>query len=299
LQTSILNAEKNVGGNVWLADGLLVMCAFFWGLGFVAMKDSLSVYPTFWLLFFRFCGGSLLVGCCFFRRIARCSRNDLVGGAIIGVFLFLGMSIQTLGLNYTTAGKQAFLTASYVIMVPLLVWGLRKKFPGWVSIVGSLVCFTGMGFLTDVGGPLNVGDVLTVICAVFFAGQIIAIEHYSAQGDPLVLTFMQFCVTAVLSLGGAFLFDGSLVPRGTEGLLTIAFATFFCTFLCFLIQNVAQKYTSSAHASILLGLESVFGLLGGIVFLGEIFTFRMGAGCALIFASVLLVELVPTLQIRP
>jgi drug/metabolite transporter (DMT)-like permease len=270
------------------------MCAFFWGLGFVAMKDSLSVYPTFWLLFFRFCGGTLLMGCCFFRRIAQSTRNDLVGGTVIGVFLLLGMGVQTLGLNYTTAGKQAFLTAGYVIMTPLLMWGLRKKFPGWVSIVGSLVCFTGMGFLTsDIIEPLNIGDVLTIVSAVFFAAQIIAIGHYASKGDPIVLTFVQLFIAAVLSFGAALLFNGPLAPRGTEGLWGIVFVVFFCTFICFLIQNIAQKHTSPAHASILLGLESVFGLLSGIVLLGEAFTFRMGVGCTLIFASVLLVELAP------
>ncbi|MDR1978969.1 MAG: DMT family transporter [Synergistaceae bacterium] len=281
---------------MWSADAALIACAFFWGLGFVAMKDALSVYPTHWLLFFRFGGGSVLVGACFFRRIAKITRGDFVGGIVIGVFLFLGMSMQTLGLNYTSAGKQAFLTAIYVVMVPFLVWGLDRVFPGWFSILGSVVCFAGMGLLTsDVAEPLNRGDVLTAVSAVFFAAQIVATARYAFLGDPLVLTFVQFCVTAVLSLCGALLFDGPLTPRGLEGLPAIAFATFFCTFLCFLVQNVAQKYTPPTHASILLGLESVFGLLGGVVLLGEVFTLKMSAGCALIFAAILFVELIPAL----
>jgi drug/metabolite transporter (DMT)-like permease len=270
------------------------VCAFFWGLGFAAMKDALSAYPTHWLLFFRFGGGALLMGSCFFKRCIKVTRADLLGGVVMGIFLFLGMGIQTLGLNYTTAGKQAFLTASYVIMVPFLVWGLDRVFPGWLSVVGSIVCFAGMGFLTsDAADPLNFGDVLTVISAVFFAAQIVATARYASSGDPLALTFVQFCVTAVLALCGALFFEGPLVPRGTQGLPAIVFSTFFCTFLCFLIQNVAQKYAPPVHASILLGLESVFGLLSGVVLLGEIFTFTMGVGCALIFAAILFVELFP------
>ncbi|MDR3265462.1 MAG: DMT family transporter [Synergistaceae bacterium] len=273
---------------------MLVFCAALWGLGFVAMKEALDAYPTFWILFFRFGLATLLMGVLFLRRIRQARRRDLIGGAAIGCFLFLGMGIQTLGLNYTTAGKQAFLTASYVVMVPFLAWGTRKIFPGWTAMLGAVICFSGMGLLiSDAAGPLNVGDVLTVVSALFFAMQIIAIASFAAEGDPLVLTFTQFFVTALLSLAAAPLAGSPLVFQGGRGVPEILFAALFCTFLCFLIQNVAQKYTTSTHASILLGLESVFGVLSGIVLLGETFTLRMGVGCALIFGAVLLVELVP------
>ncbi|MDR2529877.1 MAG: DMT family transporter [Synergistaceae bacterium] len=279
---------------VWLADGALVACAFFWGLGFVAMKRALSVYPAFWLLFLRFGGGALLLGASlrlFFRADAGLSWEDLAGGLVMGVFLFLAMGLQTLGLNHTTAGKQAFLTASYVILAPFVLWGARRVFPGWASLAGALVCFSGMGFLTSgLTGALNRGDVLTVISAFFFAAQIVATERYATQGDPLRLTLVQFCVTAALSLCGALVFEGPFVPRGWKGLGSVTFATVVCTFLCFLIQNVGQKYTPAAHASILLGLESVFGALSGVVFLNEVFTPQMTFGCVLIFAAVLLVE---------
>lgn len=287
---------ENTGLRMWMADIALVLCALLWGLGFVAMKEALNTYPTFWLLFFRFGGACLCMGLFFGKRILRAERRDLIGGAVIGCFLFLGMGIQTLGLNYTTAGKQAFLTAAYVVLVPLLLWAQRRVFPGWVPMISAVICFSGMGLLTsDAAGPLNRGDVLTVIAAIFFAAQIIAIGHYSFAGDPIVLTFTQFFVTAVLSLAMAPLTDGPLVLMGTRGLTAVFFSVFFCTFLCFLTQNVAQKYTTSTHASILLGLESVFGVLSGIVILNEIFTLRMGAGCVLIFSAVLLVELAPAL----
>jgi drug/metabolite transporter (DMT)-like permease len=270
----------------------MVTCAFFWGLGFAAMKDALSVYPVYWLLFFRFGGGSVLMGLCFFRFCARITPRDVIGGVVIGIFLFLAMGTQTLGLNYTTVGKQAFLTGTYVVMVPFLVWGIDRVFPGWPSVAGSVVCFAGMGLLTsDAAEPLNWGDVLTVVSAALFAAQIVAISRYASSGDPLALTFVQFCVVAALSFCGAILFDGPLTPKGTDGLPAIVFATFFCTFFCFLVQNLAQKYAPPVHASILLGLESLFGLLGGVVLLGETFTLTMGLGCALILAAVLLVEL--------
>ena len=286
------------GIRMWLADAALLACAFLWGLGFVAMKSGLSVYSTWWLLFLRFGGGTLLMLLFFIKRIRRAAGGDLLGGAVIGLFLFLGMGLQTLGLNYTTAGRQAFLTAGYVVLVPLLLWGLRRLFPGWLTLASALVCFIGMGLLTsDLSGPVNFGDILTIASTFMFAGQIISIGHYAARGDPIVLTFVQFLVTAALSALVGLVSQEPFVWQGTRGLLEVGFATFFATFACFLIQNCAQKFTLPSHAALLLGLESVFGLLGGILLLGEIFTIRMAVGCLLIFSSVLSVELAPLLRV--
>ncbi|GHV38992.1 hypothetical protein FACS1894187_18440 [Synergistales bacterium] len=239
------------------------------------------------------------MGACFYARIAASFKSghallDAVRGAVIGIFLFLGMGIQTLGLNFTTASKQAFLVAGYIVMVPLIVWATSRKFPGWLCVADSVICFVGMGFLTsDVADPLNIGDILAICAALFFAAQIIAISRCAAKSDPFVLTFWQFLVSAVLSLSLALVFDGGFVWRGADSLPGLFFVTVFCTFLCFLIQNVAQKHTSAAHAALLLGLESVFGLLGGVFLLGDTFTFQMGLGCSLIFGAVILAEAAP------
>ena len=286
------------GIRMWLADAALLACAFLWGLGFVAMKSGLSIYSTWWLLFLRFGGGTLLILLFFAKRIRRASGRDLLGGAVIGLFLFIGMGLQTLGLNYTAAGRQAFLIAGYVVLVPLLLWALRRLFPGWLTLASALICFIGMGLLTsDLSGPMNSGDILTIASTFMFAGQIISIGHYAAHGDPIVLTFVQFLVTAALSALTGLISHDPFVWQGTRGLIEVGFATFFATFACFLIQNCAQKFTLPSHAALLLGLESVFGLLGGILLLGEIFTIRMAVGCLLIFSSVLSVELAPLLRV--
>ena len=286
------------GIRMWLADAALLACAFLWGLGFVAMKSGLSIYSTWWLLFLRFGGGTLLILLFFAKRIRRASGRDLLGGAVIGVFLFIGMGLQTLGLNYTAAGRQAFLIAGYVVLVPLLLWALRRLFPGWLTLASALICFIGMGLLTsDLSGPMNSGDILTIASTFMFAGQIISIGHYAAHGDPIVLTFVQFLVTAALSALTGLISHDPFVWQGTRGLIEVGFATFFATFACFLIQNCAQKFTLPSHAALLLGLESVFGLLGGIFLLGEVFTVRMAVGCLLIFSSVIAVELAPLLRV--
>ncbi|PKL03397.1 MAG: EamA/RhaT family transporter [Synergistetes bacterium HGW-Synergistetes-2] len=280
-----------------LADISLVFVALFWGIGFVAMKDALDTFPTFWLLTLRFGSAALLMGILFRRRLAAITKEDIRAGAIIGVFLFLGFATQTLGLNYTTPGKQAFLTATYVVIVPFLSWGLRRIFPGALSFFASFICLVGMGMLTLQEGVLSIGkgDTLTLVCAFFFACQLIAIEYFAAKKDPMILTLLQILMVCLLSLPAALVFETWPGFQGGSGLWSIAYTVVFCTIFAFAVQNTAQKFTPSTHTAILLSLESVFGALSGIYFLGEVFTPRMAAGCALIFVAVLLTEAGPSL----
>jgi drug/metabolite transporter (DMT)-like permease len=280
-----------------IADISLVFVALFWGIGFVAMKDALDTFPTFWLLTLRFGSAALLMGILFRNRLSAITKEDIRAGAIIGVFLFLGFATQTLGLNYTTPGKQAFLTATYVVIVPFLSWGLRRIFPGALSFFASFICLVGMGMLTLQEGVLSIGkgDTLTLVCAFFFACQLIAIEYFAAKKDPMILTLLQILMVCLLSLPAALVFETWPGFQGGSGLWSIAYTVVFCTIFAFAVQNTAQKFTPSTHTAILLSLESDFGALSGIYFLGEVFTPRMAAGCALIFVAVLLTEAGPSL----
>ena len=280
-----------------VADISLVFVALFWGLGFVAMKNALDTFPTFWLLTLRFGSAAFLMGMLFRRRLAAITKEDIRAGAIIGVFLFLGYATQTLGLNYTTPGKQAFLTATYVVIVPFLSWGLRRIFPGALSFFASFVCLVGMGMLTLQEGAISIGkgDTLTLVCAFFFACQLIAIEYFAAKKDPMILTLLQILMVCLLSLPAALVFETWPGFQGGSGLRSIAYTVVFCTIIAFAVQNTALKFTPSTHTAILLSLESVFGALSGIYFLGEVFTPRMAAGCGLIFVAVLLTEAGPSL----
>ena len=289
-----------------LADLALLFCALLWGMSFSAVKSLLSIYASCWLLFLRFSSGSVLLFLFFHRRILRTTHRDMIGGGVIGLALFAAITLQTVGLNFMDAGRQAFLVATYVLLVPLLLWAIRRTFPGWVTLGAACVCLLGMRLLTlDASGPVGLGEALSLLCAVVFAGQIIAISHYAAGttgdprqgGDPIALTFVEFAVVAVLSLLAALAIEEPLILR-SEGLPELAFTIVFCTFLCYLVQICAQKYARPSHAAIIMSLESVFGLLGGVVFLGEEVTLRMALGCVLIFASVLLVELEPFLKGR-
>ncbi|MGI6253799.1 MAG: DMT family transporter [Aminivibrio sp.] len=279
-----------------IADFSLMLIALFWGLGFVAMKDALESFSPFWLLTLRFFSGTALMALIFIKRLRSLSRDDLKAGSIIGLFLFLGFATQTVGLKYTTPGKQAFLTATYVVIVPFLSWIFRRKSPGLLSFLSSAICLAGMAMLTLQGGQAaNLGDLLTLTCALFFACHILAIEHFARDRDPIILAVIQIGIVGLLSFPMALSFETWTGFGGGDGLGSIAFTVIFCTVLAFIVQNTAQKFTPSTHTAIIMSMESVFGALAGIYFLGEIFTARMAAGCGLIFFAVLLTEAGPSL----
>ncbi len=283
------------------ADASLLFISAIWGLGFAAMKGALESFPPFWLLTIRFAIAALLIALIFFGRMRRITWEDLRGGMIIGVFLFLGFATQTVGLLYTTASKQAFLTAVYVVLVPFFAWGVKRVFPGLRPFGASALCLLGMAFLTlDIQGDfaINYGDALTLVCAIFFAGHLLAIECFASHRDPILLAFGQIATTAVLSLAMALPLETFPTTVSSTGFWSMVYCILFPTVVAFVIQNMAQRYTPSTHVSIVLSLESLFGALAGIFLLGEHLSDQMVLGCAFIFAAVLLTEVDPMPWLR-
>ena len=283
-----------------LADLGLLYCALFWGVSFVTMKILVGVYPACWLLFLRFSAGSAMIYLFFRKRINKSFMHELKGGVIIGALLFLAITTQTIGLNYIGGGRSAFISAIYVLMVPLILWAVNRKFPGWVKIFAAGLCVAGMYLLTgdEESGASLIGDTLTVICALTFAVQVIVISRCTQDSDPITLSFVEFVSFAVLAFVSSLVFEVRPVLLDSESLPELLFTIIFATFGCYVMQICAQKYAEPSHATIIMSLESVFGLASSIVFLGESLTFTAGAGCALIFVSVLISELEPYIHVR-
>ena len=282
-----------------LADLGLLYCAVFWGASFVTMKILVGVYPACWLLFLRFSAGAVMIYAFFHKRIHRNFKHELKNGAIIGALLFAAIGTQTVGLNYIGGGRSAFISATYVLMVPLMLWAVNKDFPGWVKLFAAALCVAGMYFLTgDESGASVPGDSLTVMCALTFAVQVIAISRYTQGSDPITLSFMEFVSFAVCALVSSLLFETRATLLDGESLPELLFTIIFATFGCYVMQICAQKYAEPSHATIIMSLESVFGLLSSMIFLGESLTFWAGIGCAMIFVSVLISELEPYLHTR-
>lgn len=273
------------------ADLSLLLVAIIWGSGFVVTKNALDHMGPYYLLALRFSFATILFTLVFFKRIKNANIKDIKSGIIVGIFLFGGFATQTVGLNYTTAGKQAFITATNVVMVPFIYWALSKKRPDNYDILGAVLCFLGIGILSlDGGTTINYGDFLTLICAVFFALHISSVGYFAKDSDALVLTVVQFATAAVLSIICLLIFEPGPIKMHQETIFPILYLGILGTLIAFLIQNVAQKYTTSTHTAIILSLESVFGSLLSLIFLKEPFTFRFLIGCIAILMAVIISE---------
>lgn len=273
------------------ADFSLLLTAVIWGGGFVAVKDALDSVTPFYITGLRFAVAALIMIVIFMKRVFKITKESIKLGSLSGILLFAGYAVQTIGLKYTTAGKQAFLTTVYVVLVPFFAWIFLKKRLDKYSVGSAILAFIGIGILTlNERFSIGFGDFLTLICAVFFGLQIMSMERFAREEDPILITIVQAVVASALSLFCGLFFEPTLAQLTTKSWGAILYLGIFSTCIAFLIQNVAQKYTTSDHAALILSLESVFGSIFAVIFLGEIFSTRMLIGCSIIFIAIIIAE---------
>ncbi len=272
----------------------LLLATVIWGFAFVVVKNSLDSISAIWMMAFRFTIAALCLSIIFIRRICKCNHKTLIHGIIIGLALFFAYAFQTVGCKYTTAGKNAFLTTIYVILVPFVNWAFYKKKPSLISVIAALLSLTGIALLSLRGDlSMNIGDILTLICGICYALQIVFIARYTSNDDPVLLSIIQIAVAAVLSWILAPIIDGSFPVESlkTQGVIgSMLYLGLLSTMIAFLLQTVCQKYTQPSVAAILMSFESVFGMLFSVIFLHEPFTVRIAFGCILMFISIIISE---------
>lgn len=283
----------NTNRRALLAQAALLLCGVLWGSGFVVMKNSLDALPITWLLALRFLIAGIALCAVLYKKIIHADRPALIGGAICGTLMYVAYLVQTVGLKYTTAGSNAFLTAVYVVLVPFFLWAMNKKRPAPREVAAGVLCLAGVGFIALTARfTVNIGDALTILCGVLYAMHIVCVSYFTGRGvDVLLLTALQFAATALLALPVALLFEPVpsiamlSVPSTCLSLLYLGFG---CTLLALVLQNIGIRYAPPAHASLLMSTEAPFGFLFGVVFLSEPLTVRFGIGAALIIGSIIL-----------
>lgn len=267
--------------------------ALLWGTSFVILKNTLDSIGVLWVLAIRFTLATLLLMLFAGKRLLHLRSRQLRGGVLLGISLAAAYIFQTYGLKLTTPGKNAFLTAVYCVLVPFLAWGVYHRRPGLQHVLAAVLCLAGIGFVSLSGGEsgVNPGDLLTLICGIFYALQIVIVEQYGGEdGDALCLSAIQFGTAALICWAGALPLEPVPVGVPLEAWLNIAYMGFVCTGLCFFLEAWGMKYTPSSTAAVILTLESVFGTLTSILFYHEHVTPKLLIGFALIFVSVLLAE---------
>ena len=273
--------------------GLLAV-TLFWGMGFVFVKTSVDLIPPLYLLGFRFLTGGVVLALIFIKKTVRSERQVIVHGSILGVILYIAMALQTYGCKYTTAGKNAFLTTIYVILVPFMHFIFNRVKPRLKYIVAAIIGFWGIGLISLTESlTIQLGDVLTLLCGLFYAIQIVMIARYTVTDDPVLLVIWQFIVTGVLSFISAPLVSGGLAKSmfTRESVTSVIFLIVFSTIFGFGLQIVCQKYAPPAPAAIIMGMEAVFGAVASYVFLHEVMTARMITGCVMMIVAMLMVEI--------
>ena len=281
--------------SVLAADAALLGVALFWGMGYVAMKIALDSFTPLWLTVVRFVSAFALLAALFGPRLIRLSASALRAGLLAGGLLTLAFWVSTVGLQYTTAGKQAFIVTAYVVVVPFLLWVSSRRFPGFGPFLAAGLCLCGMSLLTLQGDlSIGLGDGLSLLCALFLALHMVVVERFVKEIDPVPFAVLQIGVVGLATLPVALLLEP--LPRhvASLGWAALAYNVLLGTIFALVTQNLAQTYTTSTHTSLILSLEGVFGALAGTLLLGESFTLRMVLGCVLIFVSILMAELLPS-----
>ncbi|MCI5535171.1 MAG: DMT family transporter [Lentihominibacter sp.] len=309
--------SKKMRGNL-----MLMLTAFIWGSSFVAQKSGMDLIgPLAFNGIRTLIGGIVLIPAIMFLKnwkvkkalqagetAAEVSEEDrkkenrllIIGGICCGIALLVASNLQQIGIFYTTAGKAGFITALYVVLVPICGLFIGKKVRPviWLCVLASavglyLLCMPAEGGF----GHINKGDLLIMLCALCFTGHILVIDYFSPKVDGVKLSCIQFFVAGILSIILMFPLDPALgfdLPSFStliDSWLPVLYAGVLSCGVAYTLQIVAQADTDPTVASMILCLESVFAVIAGMIILGESMSLREIAGCLIMFAAIVVSQL--------
>ena len=282
--------ERNRNVEV-IASIVLAVVALVWGTTYAVIKDTLSVVQPFSLMMFRFGFSALILSMMYLKKFKTIKSVDLKRGIIIGIFMFLAFYFLIVSIRFTTASKFSFIVGAYVLIVPFLSWIINKTKLDRYAIVGAILATIGLAFLTmEKGAVFNLWDLVAGCCSFFFAAHMIAIEKYSGDSDPILLTIIQFITTAVLFIILTGVKEGYNFTVLPEIKWTLGYLVIISTIIPFAIQNIVQRYISSTSTALILTLQSAFGSIFAVYYLDERMTKQMIIGCLLIFIAIVFQE---------
>ena len=277
---------------------ILLITAVVWGISFVSQRVGMElIKPNTFNGIRTLLGALVLLPVIFIRNktgksVASDKKRLLIGGIICGTLLCIASTLQTWGMVYTTSGKSGFITAMYMIFVPIVGVFIGKKLRPLI-VLGVIGATVGL-YLLSLGGSefsLNKGDLITLICAVVFAFHIMVIDRLSGEVDGVKLACLQFLVCGTINIILMLLFehpDWTLVRSCT---VPILYSGIMSCGVAYTLQIIGQRYTEPTPASIIMSLESVFAALAGWVLLHEALSPKELIGCVLMFAAIIIVQL--------
>lgn len=277
----------------------LLVTAVVWGSSLVVVSLIKEAFAPNMVLAIRFSVASLVLALIFAPRFKHYNISYLINGAIIGVFLFVAYSSQTIGVTIAggAPGRSGFISASYCVIVPFLAWIFMKERPDVYNISAAVLCVTGLFFVfyKDLIGSANVaitlGDFYALLSGLLFAAHIVSVAKFGKGKDPILITITQFVVAAIISTFVTLIFeDNSKMILNKGSILGIGYLAIMCTAVALLFQTIGQSYTPSSTAAIILGLESIFSIIFAVIWAGEALTVFSVIGFFFIFIAILVSE---------
>lgn len=281
---------------------MLILTAFIWGTAFVAQSVGMDYLGPFTFNGVRsLIGGVALITCIWLLQklndksepvTEERNRKDLlIGGISCGVLLFAASSLQQVGIQYTTAGKAGFITAFYIVFVPVLGIFLGKK-TGWKVWTAVILALAGLYFLCITEKfTIGKGDIFLFACALVFSLHILVIDYFSPKVEGVKMSCIQFLVCGIISLPFMFLLETPRMGAIVDAAWPLLYAGVLSCGVAYTLQIIGQKNVNPAIASLILSLESCFSVLAGWVILGEKLSVRESIGCILMFAAIILAQL--------
>ncbi len=275
---------------------LLFLAACIWGIAFVAQSVGMDYMGPFTFNGARFLiGGTVLLPIIFIRRRQKIHSSGMAlkGGICCGLAICAASLFQQMGIQYTTVGKAGFITTLYIILVPLSGLFLRRKVAGrvWAAAAAAAV---GMYLLCMTEGfSVGKGDALVFVCAVLFTVHILVIDFFSPKADGVAISCIQFYTAGILCTVGAVLGEQPSWGQLAQGIVPVLYAGVMSCGVAYTLQIIGQKELDPSVASLILSMESVVSVLAGWLILGQALTARELAGCAIVFAAVIFVQLRP------
>lgn len=267
----------------------LLLVSVIWGSGFIASAIGLDYLSAEETLAGRFFVASVILALLNGKRLFAIRKETWKKGIILGGFLYLSFILQTIGLVHTTPSKNAFLTAVNVALVPFVGFLVARHALNKKDIQRAFLSMVGVAAISlEWSGAVNVGDLLSLLCAVTFAFHIHYTGLFSQEEHPLEITFIQmftaFILGTVVMLGKG----DTLYGRDPRGYLAVLYLGVFSTTIAFLVQTASQRFTKSSRAAVIMSTESLFAMIFSILFLKESVTLRMVIGALIIFTAIIL-----------
>ena len=276
---------------------LLMITAFIWGSAFVAQSEGTAyIGPwTFNSLRCVFGVGVLLLVLPILNKNKThhpaMNKETIKGGIIAGFIVAFGMYFQQYGIAYTTVGKAGFLSSLYIVIVPLLIFFIKKKthISIWLAVVLALVGLYYLSF--SEAETFAIGDIYIIICAFIFSLHILCIDHFTNNSNPIYLSLIQFIFVSIFSFGPMMILEKPQLVNIQNAIIPILYAGVLSTGVAYTLQVVSQKELEPSLASIIMSLEAVFAAISAYLFLGQTMSAREILGSSLVFASIIIAQL--------